>query len=253
MSNSSQTRRRSTPTKFSFRLPQTRESLIKHCEIKENYLSQFNSYLIGTTCAFVLPIRKTGLSLSSNHEKRRHMNRFIITNPANCIGCHTCEAACAVAHLDDAEVASMQQNSFQPRLKVVFGRLITTTSQCRHCDNAACVIACPTKALTHVGDTVQFVGERCFGCKTCVIACPYGAINLITKPAVKAIPHSISAQSVQPIAFKCDLCADRASGPACMAACPTKAIQLVTKNTTDDMQRIRREHAANNAAAGTIR
>lgn len=172
------------------------------------------------------------------------MNRFTITNSANCIGCHTCEAACATAHLDSAEAASFQQDSFRPRLKVIFGREITSTAQCRHCEDAACVIACPTKALTHVGDTVQFVGERCFGCKTCVIACPYGAINLITRPALKSVPSSISAKSVQPVAVKCDLCVDRARGPACIEACPTKAIRLATSATADDSLRLRQERAA---------
>ncbi|MBS1188207.1 MAG: effector protein [Burkholderiaceae bacterium] len=176
------------------------------------------------------------------------MNRFTITNPANCIGCHTCEAACAVAHLDAAEASSFQQDSFRPRLKVIFGREITSTTQCRHCDNAPCVIACPTKALTHVGDTVQFVGERCFGCKTCVIACPYGAINLVNHKVMKPVPDSISARSVQPIAFKCDLCVDRANGPACVEACPTQAIRLTTSASADEMLSATRERATHNPA-----
>lgn len=28
------------------------------------------------------------------------MNSFVLADPDKCIGCHTCEAACAVAHSD---------------------------------------------------------------------------------------------------------------------------------------------------------
>ena len=52
--------------------------------------------------------------------------------------------------------------------------------------------------------------EKCIGCWTCIMVCPYGAI----KP-----------DSAGKIIAKCDLCPDR-EVPACVANCPNEALVL---------------------------
>ena len=42
------------------------------------------------------------------------MNRFIMADAEKCIGCRTCEVACAVAHQDD-----FTAEAFTSRLRVV--------------------------------------------------------------------------------------------------------------------------------------
>ena len=44
------------------------------------------------------------------------MNRFIMADAEKCIGCRTCEVACAVAHQDD-----FTAEAFTSRLRVVKG------------------------------------------------------------------------------------------------------------------------------------
>ncbi len=49
-----------------------------------------------------------------------------------------------------------------------------------------------------------------------VIACPFGAMEVVTDPAHRMfagieIPNGVKAE-----AHKCDLCIDRAAGPACV-------------------------------------
>jgi carbon-monoxide dehydrogenase iron sulfur subunit len=78
--------------------------------------------------------------------------------------------------------------------------------QCRHCEDPYCVKACVAKALyRETADApVQYDRARCIDCWMCAIACPFGVIGL--KPA------------------KCDLCAAREGGPACVSACKTGAL-----------------------------
>ena len=133
------------------------------------------------------------------------MNRFVIAEPDKCIGCRTCEIACVLAHPTGAENDLTPEN-FHPRLKVVKGLSMSAPVQCHHCENAPCVKICPTNAMTTKGVKT----EDCIGCGLCSIVCPFGAITI--------------AESV---AEKCDLCADREEGPACVKACTKRAISVI--------------------------
>lgn len=106
------------------------------------------------------------------------MNRFVIAEPNKCIGCRTCEVACALAHpLGDGTAQALSPANFKPRLRLVKNLKTTAPVQCRQCENAPCVNACPTKALTYRSGTVQLIESRCIGCQTCVLACPFGAMD----------------------------------------------------------------------------
>ncbi|MGC5328974.1 4Fe-4S dicluster domain-containing protein [Brevibacillus sp. SYSU BS000544] len=49
---------------------------------------------------------------------------------------------------------------------------------CNHCDNAACVKACPTTAMHKDENRLTLHDpEKCIGCKSCMQACPYGVIS----------------------------------------------------------------------------
>jgi Fe-S-cluster-containing dehydrogenase component len=87
---------------------------------------------------------------------------------------------------------------------------------CQHCEEAACVLACPTGAVRRLspGKPVLLEEARCIGCSMCVQACPFGVMAM--RPGGK-------------VAFKCDLCVTRlAKGfqPACVSSCPTRALSL---------------------------
>lgn len=53
------------------------------------------------------------------------MNRFIMADSAKCIGCRTCEVACAVSHQD-----AISTDTFTPRIRVVKGDAFTTAVGC---------------------------------------------------------------------------------------------------------------------------
>ena len=62
-----------------------------------------------------------------------------------------------------------------------------------------------------VNGMVTVDAERCTGCWTCIVACPYGALTKDT-----------SNNTV----VKCDLCPGR-DIPACVANCPNEALVYV--------------------------
>ncbi|HEY0208242.1 4Fe-4S dicluster domain-containing protein [Acerihabitans sp.] len=170
------------------------------------------------------------------------MNRFVIADPQKCIGCFTCEVACVMAHNGDRPGA-LNHDNFLPRLKVMKEWNISTPVLCRQCEDAPCANACPNGAIIHAEDSIQVLQEKCIGCKTCAVACPYGAMDIVTRHVYDE-RYPLSGQSVKAEAQKCDLCAGRAEGQACVNVCPTDALVLMTHETVEMMKLKKRQRAA---------
>jgi Fe-S-cluster-containing dehydrogenase component/formate-dependent nitrite reductase membrane component NrfD len=136
---------------------------------------------------------------------------FVI-DQRKCIGCHACTVACK-------EENRVPLGAFRTWVKYVErGRYPDTRRyfsvlRCNHCDDAPCVTICPTVALYRRPDgIVDFDGDRCIGCKSCMQACPYDALYI--DPATNT-------------AAKCHYCAHRVEvglEPACVIVCPERAI-----------------------------
>jgi anaerobic carbon-monoxide dehydrogenase iron sulfur subunit len=149
----------------------------------------------------------------------QHVGPFLLVNPERCLGCHTCELACAAAHSPAGTLIGslMAGEPLSPRNRVVQVVGTKFPTQCRQCEDAPCVKVCPTGA-TYRTDTYTAVNPKvCIACRLCMMVCPFGAIHTAS---VRTNKHTKRA------AIKCDLCVDRKDGPACVAACPTKAISL---------------------------
>jgi len=148
---------------------------------------------------------------------------IIVVNPEKCVACRTCEIQCAVAHSKSKklEEAICEVQISAPRINVGSVLEAAIPLQCRHCEDAPCVEACPTKAIDRPDkeSPVLINSDKCVGCKMCILVCPFGVINMNKKG--KAI-------------LKCDLCFERlekGEKPACVSGCPTHAIEFkeVTK------------------------
>ena len=171
------------------------------------------------------------------------MNKLVIADPAKCIGCRTCEVACVLAHANGNALSKLSAAYFIPRLKVVKTSRVSTPVQCRQCEDAPCAKVCPTGALVQSHNSVQVIQSRCIGCKSCVMACPYGAMDVVTREVTLAERRAPAGeQHVE--AFKCDLCIHRPQGPSCIEVCPTKAITTIDAKVLEDNSRKRRERAA---------
>ena len=171
------------------------------------------------------------------------MNRFVIAETDKCIGCRTCEVACVLAHPSGAENDLTPEN-FHPRLKVVKGLTMSAPVQCHHCENAPCVNVCPTNALVYRDNTVQLIQDRCIGCQSCVLACPFGAMQIVTRPVKQAALGPLSVRKTVRVAHKCDFCIDVPEGPQCAKVCPTKTLHIIDTGTMDEKISQKREKSA---------
>ncbi|MDI6605253.1 MAG: 4Fe-4S dicluster domain-containing protein [Thermoanaerobacteraceae bacterium] len=171
---------------------------------------------------------------------KNNLNAFVIANPNRCIGCRTCEIACALAHLEGNPLSEGTDDiQFNQRLNVIKTATVTSPIQCRHCEDAPCANVCPVGAIVRKNNTIQINNQICIGCKNCLLACPFGAIDFITEYVngkkniqenLKIVENSNMYNKERIIANKCDLCIDRENGPACVEVCPTNALRLVKPN-----------------------
>ena len=170
------------------------------------------------------------------------MNKLVIADPGRCIGCRTCEVACSLAHSAPDALATLSPASFIPRLKVVKTATVSTPVQCRQCDDAPCAAVCPTGTLVMGANSVEVIPSRCIGCKSCMIACRFGVIEIL--PCELKLSEWQPSGTTHVEAVKCDLCESRGNGPACVEVCPTKAIYVIDSAVLALAALKRREHTA---------
>ena len=101
----------------------------------------------------------------------------VYVNEDWCLGCHLCEYYCAAANSGkDIVKAFMNEKKPIPRITVEEGSEVNFAVQCRHCDAKPCVKGCIAGALSVQNGVVVCDENKCVGCLTCVLSCPYGCI-----------------------------------------------------------------------------
>jgi len=139
-----------------------------------------------------------------------------------CTGCKRCEIACIEEHSGAKSYGTSVKETPAPKTRIfvepVGNRPLPLV--CRHCQDALCVSACMAGCMQKdpVTGVVTNTGheQKCVGCWMCVMACPYGVINM-------SLDSAGTAQAVFAQAVKCDLCPKRGT-PACVEACPNEVL-----------------------------
>ena len=159
------------------------------------------------------------------------MSKGMLIDVTRCTACRGCQVACKQWNDKPGESTRYSASRTNPpalsartlclldlrpaerngeEVKLSFVKL-----QCMHCIDPACVSACPVAALTKEDNgPVVYHAERCFGCRYCMVSCPFEVPKF---EWWKAIP------TIQ----KCQFCFDRIEQglePACATACPNDAV-----------------------------
>lgn len=128
----------------------------------------------------------------------------LVFDPEDCRACKVCEVACSIYKEGRARPALARMNITYDEFQLTDP---ISATLCFQCETPDCMYACPVDAISRdegTGAVVIDTGE-CIGCMQCRQACPWD------------IPKYHCERE---IAIKCDLCEDRAEGPACVEACP---------------------------------
>jgi cGMP-dependent protein kinase 2 len=159
-----------------------------------------------------------------------------------CVGCDNCEKACADTH-DGLSRLDREAGRTYAHMHV--------PTSCRHCEHPYCMTDCPPNAIQRGADGEVFIDETCIGCGNCQRNCPYDVIRMDKPPAAKPglVPWLLLGLGPGPgepdaawkkahtgadqakVAIKCDMCAGKKGGPACVRACPTGAAIRVSPET----------------------
>jgi len=155
------------------------------------------------------------------------MEKGVLIDLTRCIGCRGCQIACkewnerkATHTVMDGDYTNPKALSSNCYTRIRFheqeksGAPVWSfvKNQCLHCKEPACASACPVGALKKTPDgPVTYTFDRCFGCRYCMVACPF------------EIPK-YEWESVVPWVQKCSFCSERIKAgekPACVKVCPT--------------------------------
>jgi Fe-S-cluster-containing dehydrogenase component len=121
-----------------------------------------------------------------------------------CTECLRCLGACSLTKLGRvqpplARIAVKRRWPELPEIQV-----------CRFddCPDQPCIDSCPVEAITRNAQGFVLIDrDTCTGCRSCVEACPYGAIWM--------------EENGSEVAYKCDFCG---GSPACVQECVTGAL-----------------------------
>lgn len=136
----------------------------------------------------------------------------IFVKTDRCVGCRSCMIACAVEHSESKTLFGAIAESPAPKSRVYVEGVAPDKKLpivCRQCEAAPCMYACISGAISRNEQGVVVTdADKCIGCWTCVMVCPYGVIG-----------RHLEIRK----AYRCDRCPDR-DIPACVSACPTGAL-----------------------------
>lgn len=152
------------------------------------------------------------------------MAKVLLVDITRCNGCYSCQLSCKDEHVgnDWSPIAKPQPNTghfWWKTTETVQGtvpkvRVHYMHEMCQHCEDAPCMTACKNGAFYRREDGLVILDpDKCRGTRSCMDACPYGAIYFNTDLN---------------IAQKCTGCAhlldDGWTEPRCVQSCPTDAL-----------------------------
>jgi formate dehydrogenase iron-sulfur subunit len=153
----------------------------------------------------------------------------ILYDSTRCVGCQTCESSCSETNnlpAPDGTPAPGVVRKTDEKHRTVVNSFNTSKGeafakkQCMHCNEPACTAACLTQAMYKTKEgAVIWRGEKCMGCRYCMVSCPFDA-------------PKFEYHSANPKIEKCTMCYSRimeGKVPACAQNCPADALLFGTR------------------------
>lgn len=166
----------------------------------------------------------TGLNASPKNKDDKEFYG-ILYDSVRCIGCYNCEYECATANglpepvspENDTDIRRPDEtwrtviNGYETSKGKVYVKV-----NCMHCCQPACAAACLTQAMYKTKEgPVIWRGEKCMGCRYCMVSCPYDS-------------PKFEYFSANPKINKCTMCFEtkvqKGGIPACAEFCPSEAL-----------------------------
>ena len=174
----------------------------------------------------------------------------MVIDVKRCIGCWSCSISCKEEHFLPPgvfwnRVLIGEKGKYPTSKKIMYPVL------CNHCEEAACVDACPTGATFKREDGIVMIDyDQCVGCRACLVSCPYQQRTYYTKelkeaeyfPGQGKTSFEQLGEEIYPFqvgtVMKCNFCVERLDDgvsrglvpgkdldatPACVNACPVGA------------------------------
>lgn len=171
----------------------------------------------------------------------------MVIDTKTCVACYACNLACKQEHFLPPGVA-WNRLLVKEQGEYPSTRTLSYSVLCNHCENAPCIESCPTGATYKREDGIVVVDhDKCVGCTSCIVACPYQQRTLIDEiresfPGQGFTPFELIGQQLYPhkvdTVDKCVFCkerideglanglvpgVDREATPACVNTCMTRS------------------------------
>lgn len=139
----------------------------------------------------------------------------IVCDQSLCSGCGVCELICSLSHHGMINPVlsgiHVKYDAFADCIEVYL---------CQQCASPGCYSACPLpgEALrVHELSGARYIDQAaCTGCGCCLDGCSF-------------TPPRLRLRRDSSVAFKCDLCRGRETGPLCVEYCKHGALRLVPR------------------------
>ena len=167
------------------------------------------------------------------------MRYGMVIDTKRCIGCHTCSVACKIENNLPAGIIWNQVSTVGGEaMDTGAGQFPNTTMSyrtvaCQHCENPACVEACPVGATYKDPETgiVRQDYDKCIGCRMCMAACPYTGVRSYNWDEPEYLVDVRLGDAEVPehqahVVEKCQMCYHRVArgeNPKCVDVCLARA------------------------------
>jgi carbon-monoxide dehydrogenase iron sulfur subunit len=136
------------------------------------------------------------------------MGKTLVFKAGRCTGCRLCEQICSIVHTNTCDPE-------RSRIRIVRmeEKGVNLPTYCHRCEEAACMAACPTSAISRnkSTDATEIDHELCVKCEACVTECPFRGIYF---------------DRTDDKIIACDFCG---GDPQCVTFCETRAIEFLDK------------------------